>query len=112
MRTRLVATFPSLKTADINIIIDAIKDKEIYSAAPMNRRDGGPVRGAITRKRNTIGNRCSTSSERNRYAFEGGPGSHHEVFDTLEVIHNQLATVSGLIGILARKLKPNQLMLV
>ena len=29
MKTRLVATFPSLDTADINIIINAVKDKII-----------------------------------------------------------------------------------
>ena len=35
-----------------------------------------------------------------------------ELFDSLETPHDQLATASGLIGRLARTIKPNQLMLV
>ena len=35
-----------------------------------------------------------------------------ELFDTLEAVHDQLTMASGLIGRLARTLKPNQLMVV
>ena len=34
MKTRLVATFASLDTADINIIINAVKDKEFKVLSP------------------------------------------------------------------------------
>ena len=112
MRTRLVATFPSLKTADINIIIDAIKDKEFTVLLPRTEETEAlldellpeneiPSATDVTQAVREI----DTLSKEDQEVIA-------EVFDTLEVIHNQLATVSSLIGVLARKLKPNQLMLV
>ena len=112
MRTRLVATFPSLKTADINIIIDVIKDKEFTVLLPRTEETEAlldellpeneiPSATDVTQAVREI----DTLSKEDQEVIA-------EVFDTLEVVHNQLATVSGLIGVLARKLKPNQLMLV
>ena len=112
MRTRLVSTFPSLKTADINIIIDAIKDKEFTVLLPRTEETEAlldellpendiPSATDVTQAVREI----DTLSKEDQEVIA-------EVFDTLEVVHNQLATVSGLIGVLARKLKPKQLMIV
>ena len=106
MRARLVSTFPSLKTADINIIIDAIKDKEFTVLLPRTEETEALLDELLpendipsaTDVTQAVGEIDTLSKEDQEVIAE--------VFDTLEVVHNQLATVSGLIGVLARKLKP------
>ena len=58
------------------------------------------------------GIRCSTAQREADTLSGSDQELIAELFDTLEAVHDQLATVSGLIGRLARTLKPNQLMLV
>ena len=112
MRTRLVATFPSLDTADINIIINAVKDKEFKVLLPRTEETEALLEELLPE------NELPPAADVARAVREIDTLSGEdqelivELFDTLEVVHDQLATVSGLIGRLARKLKPNQLMLV
>ena len=112
MKTRLVATFSSLDTADINIIVNAVKDKEFKVLSPRTEdtealleellpsSDLPPASNVVraVKEADTL-----SGSDQELIA---------ELFDTLEAVHDQLAMVSGLIGRLARTLKPNQLMLV
>ena len=109
MRTRLVATFPSLKTADINIIIDAIKDKEFTVLLPRTEETEALLEELLPE------NEIPSATDVTQAVREIDTLSKEdqeviaEVFDTLEVVHNQLATVSGLIGVLAPQVeaRPN-----
>ena len=112
MRTRLVATFPSLKTADINIIIDAIKDKEFTVLLPRTEETEALLEELLPENEIPSATDVAQAVREIDTLSKEDQEVIAEVFDTLEVVHNQLATVSGLIGVLARKLKPNQLMLV
>ena len=112
MKTRLVATFTSLDTADINIIINAVKDKEFKVLSPHTEDTEAFLEELLP------SSEIPPASDVVRAAREADTllGSDEELiaelFDTLEAVHDQLATVSGLIGRLAHTLKPNQLMLV
>ena len=112
MRTRLVATFPSLDTADTNIIINAVKDKEFKVLLPRTEETEDLLEELLPE--NEIPLAADVARAVREIDTLSGEDQEliTEVFDTLEVVHDQLATISGLIGRLARKLKPNQLMLV
>ena len=112
MKTRLVATFPSMDTADINIIMNAVKDKEFKVLLPRTEETEALLEELLPE------NEIPPAADVVRAVRETDTLSGEdqeliaELFDTLESVHDQLATVSGLIGRLACKLKPNQLMLV
>ena len=112
MKTRLVATFPSLDSANINIIVNAVKDKEFKVLLPRTEETETLLEELLPESE------IPTASDVLRSVKETDTlsGSNQELiaelFDTLEAMHDQLATASGLIGRLARTLKPNQLMVV
>ena len=112
MKTRLVATFPSLDTADINIIINAVKDKEFKVLLPRTEETEALLEELLPESE--IPPAADVARAVREIDTLSGEDQEliAELFDTLEAVHDQLATVSGLIGRLARKLKPNQLTLV
>ena len=112
MKTRLVATFPSLDTADINIIINAVKDKEFKVLLPQTEETEALLEELLPESE--IPPAADVARAVREIDTLSGEDQEliAELFDTLEAVHDQLATVSGLIGRLARKLKPNQLTLV
>ena len=112
MKTRLVATFPSLDTADINIIINSVKDKEFKVLLPRTEETEALLEELLPESE--IPPAADVARAVREIDTLSGEDQEliAELFDTLEAVHDQLATVSGLIGRLARKLKPNQLTLV
>ena len=112
MKIWLVSTFPSLESADVNIITNAIKDKEYKVLLPRMEdtevlleellpSSDVPSASSVVREIQDV----DTLSANNQELIA-------ELFDSLETVHDQLAMASRLIGRLARTLKPNQLMLV
>ena len=112
MKTRLVATFPALDTANVNIISHAVKDKEFKVLLPQTEDTENLLEellpsSEIPPATNVVWTvqEADTLSKSNQKLIT-------KLFDSLETAHDQLAIASGLIGRLACTLKPNQLMLV
>ena len=112
MKTRLVSTFPSLDSTDINIVSNAIKDKEFKVLLPRTEDTevlleellpSSDVLSASNVVREIQDVDTLSANDQELIA---------ELFDSLETAHDQLAMASSLIGRLACTLKPNQLMLV
>ena len=112
MKTRLVATIPSMEAADVDIVLQAIKDKDFHVLSPRTEpgkklleellpSDEIPSASAVVQ----AVQRADTLSEMDQELIT-------ELFDSLETAHDQLATASGLIGRLSHTLKLTQLMLV
>ena len=112
IKTRLVSTFPSLDNADVDMVFNAIRDKELKVLLPHTEDTeslleellpGGEVTPGPSVLRDIQDADTLSTNDQELIA---------ELFDVLETAYNQLATASRLIGRLARTLKPNQLMLV
>ena len=101
IKTRLVFTFPSLDSADANIVFNAIKDKELNVLLPHTEDTevlleellpSGEVPSAsnVVREIQDVDTHVADDQE-----------LITELFDSLETVHDQLAMASGLIGRLA-----------
>ena len=112
MKTRLVATIPSMETADIDIVLQAIKDKNFHVLSPRTETgeklldellpsDYIPSASGVIQTVQGADTLSKTDQE-----------LIAELFDSLETAHDQLATASGLLGRLSHTLKPPQLILV
>ena len=112
IKTRLVSTFPSLDNADVDIVFNAIRDKELKVLLPRTEDTEGLLEELLP------GDEVASASRVLREIQDADTLSTNdqeliaELFDTLEMAHDQLAMASGLIGRLVWTLKPNQLMLV
>ena len=112
MKTRLVATFSSLDTADINIIINAVKDKEFKVLSPHTEDTEALLEELLSSSNLPPASNVVRAVREADTLLGSDQELIAELLDTLETVHDQLAMVSGLIGRLACTLKPNQLMLV
>ena len=112
MKTRLVATFSSLDTADINIIINAVKDKEFKVLLPHTEDTEDLLEELLPSSEMPSASNVVRAVKEVDTLSGSNQKLIAELFDTLETVHDQLAMASSLIGRLARSLKPNQLMLV
>ena len=101
MKIWLVSTFPSLESADVNIIANAIKDKEYKVLLPRTEDTEAlleellpssdlPSASSIVREIQDV----DTLSANDQELIAG-------LFDSLETAHDQLAMASRLIGRLA-----------
>ena len=112
IKTRLVSTFLSLDNADVDMVFNAIRDKELKVLLPRMEDTEGLLEELLPGDEVTPGpsvlqeiQDADTLSTKEQELIA-------ELFDILETAHDQLAMASGLIGRLVRTLKPNQLMLV
>ena len=112
MKTRLVATFSSLDTADVNIVANAVKDKEFKVLLPHMEDTEVLLEELLPSSEMPSASNVVRAVEEADTLSGSDQELIAELFDSLETVHDQLAMASGLIGRLARTLKPNQLMLV
>ena len=112
IKTRLVSTFPSLDNADVNMVFNAIRDKELKVLLPRTEDTEGLLEELLPGDEVTPGSSILREIQDADTLSANDQELIAELFDVLETAHDQLATASGLIGRLARTLKPNQLMLV
>ena len=101
-----------METTDIDIVLQAIKDKNFHVLSPRTEtgeklldellpsNDIPSTSGVIQTVQG-----ADTLSKTDQELIA-------ELFDSLETAHNQLATASGLLGRLSHTLKPPQLILV
>ena len=111
MKTRLAATIPSMETADVNIILQAIKDNNFHVLSPRMETDEKLLDELLPSDDipSTSGviqtvQGADTLSKTDQELIA-------ELFDSLEIAYDQLATASGLLGRLSHMLKPPQLIL-
>ena len=112
MKTCLAATISSMETADIDIMLQSVKDKNFHDLSP--RTETGEKLLNELLPSNEI---PSTSG-----GIQTVQGVHTlsrtdqeligELFDSLKTTHDHLAMASGLLGRLSHTLKPPQLMLL
>ena len=107
-----MATIPAMETADVDIVLQAIKDRNFHILSPRTETgenlleellpsdDIPSALGVIQTVQGT-----DTLSKKDQELIA-------ELFDSLETAHDQLATASGLLGRVSRTLKPPQLILV
>ena len=112
IKTRLVSTFPSFDNADVDMVFNAIRDKELKVLSPRTEDTEVLLEELLP------GDKVAPASSILREIQDADTLSTNdqeliaELFDILETAHDQLAMASRLIGRLARTLKLNQLMLV
>ena len=112
MKTGLAATISSMETADIDIVLQSVKDKNVHVLSP--RTETGekllnelllsneiPSASGVIQTVQGVDTLSRTDQE-----LIG------ELFDSLKTAHDHLATASGLLGRLSHTLKPPQLMLL
>ena len=112
MKTRLVVTFSSLDTADVNIVTNAVKDKEFKVLLPCMEDTEVLLEELLPSSQMPSASNVVRAVEEADTLSGSDQELIAELFDSLETVHDQLAMASSLIGRLACTLKPNQLMLV
>ena len=112
MKTQLTPTIPTMETAEVDIILQAIKDKNFHILSPRTETgeklleellpsDDIPSASGVIQ---TV-QEADTLSRKDQELIA-------ELFDSLETAYDQLATASGLLGRLSHTLKPPQLILL
>ena len=112
MKTHLAATISSMETADIEIVLQSVKDKNVHVLSPriemgeklLNELLPSDEIPSTSRVIQTIQG-ADTLSRTDQELIS-------ELFDSLETAHDHLAMASGLLGRLSHTLKPPQLVLL
>ena len=107
MKTRLVATFSSLDTADVNIVSNAIKDKEFKVLLPRMEDTEVLLEELLPSSEMPSASNVVRAVQEADTLLGNDQELIAELFDSLETVHDQLAMASGLIGRLACTLKLN-----
>ena len=112
MKTRLAATIPSMEAANLDIVLQAIKDKDFHVLSPRTEHGEKLLEELLPSDEIPGASGVVQAVQEADTLSETDQELIAELFDSLEMAHDQLATASGLIGRLSCTLKPGQLMLV
>ena len=112
MKTRLAATFPALDATDINSVFQAIKDKEFKVLLPRTEEVENLLEELLPSNEMPPALEVVQAVQGEDVITETDKGLIAELFDALEIAHDQLATACSLLGRLSHTLKPGQLSLL
>ena len=111
-KTRLAATFPALDATNVNIISQAIKDKEFKILLPRMENMENLLEELLPSGEMPPASKVVQKIQEEDAMTETNKGLIAELFDALEIAHDQLATACSLLGRLSCTLKPGKLSLL
>ena len=112
IKARLATTTPSMEAADITIMTQSIRDKDFKVLTPRSDEVEKLLEDILPSDEIPGALGLIQSVQEEETLTEIDQELIRELFDALEMAHDQLATACGLLGRLSHTLKPGQLMLV
>ena len=112
IKARLATTTLAMETANINTVTQSIRDNDFKVLTPRSDEVEKLLEEILPSDEIPGAPGVIQSVQEEDMLKETNQGLIRELFDTLEMAHNQLATACVLLGRLSCTLKPSQLMLV
>ena len=112
MKTCLAATIASMEAADIDIVLQSVKDKNFHVLSPRTETGEKLLNELLPSDEIPSASRVIQTVQGADTLSRTDQKLIGELFDSLETAHDHLAMASGLLGRLSRTLKPPQLILL
>ena len=112
MKTRLAAMIPSMEATHVDTVFQAIKDKDFKVLSPRTEEGEKLLEEIIPNEEILDAQEVFCTAQKEGEMSEADQKIVAELFKSLGIAHDQMATACGLLGRLSRTLKPDQLLTI